>query len=155
MDATRGGYFHLLNQEPDETSDVATFLGSRHHFPMYDLGGGIRFQPVWGQGMLLNWVYFEPDCQLPDHQHPEEQLGTIIEGEMELVVDGVARSMRRGDVYVIPPGVVHGGRTSSQPCVALDIFAPPRADFADLIARATRVPTVSDDAVSQPRPGSS
>jgi quercetin dioxygenase-like cupin family protein len=134
-DDTLRDYFrtadHATNPEAFPPS-----LGPRSDYPVYDISDGIRFQPVWGRNLLLNWVHFEPNRELPDHSHPEEQMGTIISGEIELTIGGVTQVLREGDVYVIPPNVRHAGHTFEQRCVALDIFSPPRSDFRDLIARA-------------------
>ncbi|MBX3028976.1 MAG: cupin domain-containing protein [Chloroflexi bacterium] len=135
-DEVRQDYFRL-DPTAETSDDFEPYIGPRSDFPIHDLGEGVGFQPVWGRSLLMNWVHFEPHRELPNHHHPEEQAGTIIEGEMELTVGGVTRRMRQGDVYVIPPNVPHSGRTFESGCVALDIFAPPRADFRALIERAT------------------
>jgi quercetin dioxygenase-like cupin family protein len=138
-DSTRGDYFRLTDDNVATEDGLESALGPRSDYPLYDVGDGIRFQPVWGRHVLLNWVHFEPHRQLPDHQHIEEQLGTIIRGTIELTIGGVTRLMHEGDVYVIPPNVRHAGRTFDEGCVALDIFSPPRSDFRALLARATAI----------------
>jgi quercetin dioxygenase-like cupin family protein len=50
----------------------------------------------------------------------------VLEGEFEFHIDGESRTMRPGDVAVIPPWVPHGARTSESPCSEVDMFAPPR-----------------------------
>lgn len=135
-DDARQDYFRVTEDAPAASEDFAPSLGPRADFPRYDIGEGMTFQPVWGRNLLLNWVHFEPHGELPEHQHVEEQLGTIISGRIELTVGGVTKMLSEGDVYVIPPNVRHSGRTLDGPCVALDIFSPPRADFRELIARA-------------------
>jgi quercetin dioxygenase-like cupin family protein len=135
----RRDYFRI-DDDLQTTQELEPYIGPRSDFPIHDIGGGIGFQPVWGGNLLMNWVHFEPNCSLPKHHHPEEQAGTIIEGEMELTVGEVTRRMRVGDVYVIPPNVPHSGRTFDSTCIALDIFSPPRADFRALIERARKGP---------------
>jgi len=74
-------------------------------------------------------------AQAPLHQHPEEQIGTVLEGECEFELNGVKRTIRPGDVYVIPPHVPHSARAYDKPCVALDIFSPPRSGFREMLER--------------------
>jgi quercetin dioxygenase-like cupin family protein len=136
-DDVRQDYFRI-DEDADAGPDLEPYIGPLEAFPIHDIGDGIGFQPVWGGNLLLNWVHFGPNRSLPNHHHPEEQAGTIIEGEMELTVGGVTRRLRGGDVDVIPPNVPHSGRTFDSTCVALDIFSPPRADFRALIERAAR-----------------
>lgn len=65
---------------------------------------------------------------LPEHAHPHEQIVNMIEGEYELVVDGVVERLVPGDVLVIPPGVPHSGRSITD-CRILDVFSPVREDY--------------------------
>ncbi len=44
------------------------------------------------------------------HTHPGEEIGYILEGQLELRVDGQpTRILKAGDVFFIPPGVIHDG----------------------------------------------
>ena len=64
---------------------------------------GLTLRPVFGQNLTMSFVYMEPHSVAPVHQHAEEQVGTIIEGEYEFDLDGDVRVVRKGDVYVVPP----------------------------------------------------
>jgi quercetin dioxygenase-like cupin family protein len=87
--------------------------------------------PVPGvQGRLLQAtemqaVFFsvETTGEIPPHAH-QAQWGVVLEGEMELTVDGVTRRCRRGESYYIPAGAVHAVRILS-PMKALDVFDEP------------------------------
>jgi len=67
-------------------------------------------------------VFFEiePIGEVAPHSHGD-QWGVVVEGEMDLTIDGVTRTYRRGDSYFIPAGVVHGAtfRTRFR---AIDVF---------------------------------
>ena len=39
------------------------------------------------------------------------------------------RSMRKGDVAVVPSWVPHGAWTTDTHCLEIDVFSPPREDF--------------------------
>ena len=52
----------------------------------------------------------------------------MLAGTLELTVSGETHTLRPGDVFVIPPGVLHSGRALSQ-CRVLDVFAPVREDY--------------------------
>src|SRR5579871_4985121 len=84
---------------------------TRAEIPIIHLAEGVRFQPVFGKNLLVYFVSFDPYAEAPVHQHAEEQMGTILEGEMEFELDGVKRLLRPGDVYFAPPYVPHGART--------------------------------------------
>ncbi|WP_026841741.1 cupin domain-containing protein [Citrifermentans bremense] len=55
------------------------------------------------------FMQFDEDVELPEHSH-ESQWGVVLEGRIELVIDGVKRSYVKGDRYFIPQGVPHSGR---------------------------------------------
>ncbi len=129
MSDARGGYFAAGGEagEPDP-SFPHVFTGTAE-IPFADLGEGLRFKPVFGRGLLLNHVYFAPHAVAPTHRHPEEQMGAVLEGELEFEIAGEKRIVRAGDIWVIPPHVPHSARALEHGCVALDIFAPPRSGF--------------------------
>jgi len=70
-------------------------------------------------------VFFdiEPVGEVAPHSHGE-QWGIVVEGEMDLTMDGETRTYRQGDSYHIPAGVVHGARFRTR-FRAIDVFAEP------------------------------
>lgn len=52
---------------------------------------------------------FSEDIEVPEHSH-ESQWGIVLEGKIDLTVDGVKRTYSRGDRYFIPKGVIHGAK---------------------------------------------
>jgi quercetin dioxygenase-like cupin family protein len=50
----------------------------------------------------------------------------VLDGEFEFDLDGDVRTMKKGDVAVIPPWVPHGARTNDTRCDEVDVFNPPR-----------------------------
>jgi quercetin dioxygenase-like cupin family protein len=59
--------------------------------------------------------------EIPPHSHGE-QWGCVLDGELELTIDGNTNIYRKGDTYHIPAGVVHGAKFLTQVKV-LDLFA--------------------------------
>lgn len=115
------------------------WMGPLETQQLYELADGVSFRPVFGGNLLLNFLTFGPERGFPTHDHPEEQFGLVLEGEMELTIGAETRLLRKGDLYAIPPHVPHSGRTLDQACLVLDIFSPPRAGFRELIERANRL----------------
>jgi len=87
---------------------------------------GLTFRPVLGQRAMANFVNFAPGTEAPRHVHEEEQIVIILDGEMTFDLDGDVRTMRRGDVAVIPAWVPHGAWTTDTTCLEVDVFCPPR-----------------------------
>ncbi|AQQ55215.1 hypothetical protein B0X71_18425 [Planococcus lenghuensis] len=106
--------------------------------PLLKVVEGLGLKPVFGENVQLSFVYMEPNSVAPVHSHPEEQIGTMIEGEYEFELNGVKKMIRKGDVYVVPPNVPHGAVTYEKGCVALDIFSPPRTGYKKMMDEALR-----------------
>jgi quercetin dioxygenase-like cupin family protein len=92
---------------------------------------GLNFRPVLGEGMIINVVTYEPNTVVPMHSHVEEQITMVLEGEFEFTLDGTTRTMRAGDIAMIPSWVPHGARTLDTTCKQIDVFNPPRATLID------------------------
>ena len=52
---------------------------------------------------------FSEDVDLPEHSHAS-QVGIVLEGKINLVVDGVKNTYLKGDRYFIPNDVRHSGK---------------------------------------------
>jgi quercetin dioxygenase-like cupin family protein len=58
----------------------------------------------------LVFFEFEEGTNLPDHNHTYAQWGVVIDGEMEMRLDGKPHRCKTGDEYVIASGVMHGAK---------------------------------------------
>ena len=50
---------------------------------------------------------FVRGASIHEHFHPEEEVYEVVEGELELTIDGVAQIVRAGLVAIVPSGVRH------------------------------------------------
>lgn len=87
---------------------------------------GVRMRGIIGDKLMANFVYSEPHVEVPVHQHEQEQITIILEGEMDLVVSGVKYPLHEGEALTIPPNAPHGAFTHDKSCRVLDVFTPPR-----------------------------
>ena len=56
---------------------------------------------------------FEPGGAIGKHTHPGEELSIVLEGALLLEVDGQpARTVKAGESFFIPAGVVHAGKNA-------------------------------------------
>jgi unsaturated pyranuronate lyase len=93
---------------------------------------GLGFRPVFGQRAMTNFVTFQPGTTAPRHVHEEEQIVIVLDGELTFDLDGDVRTMRRGDVAVVPSWVPHGAWTTDSHCLEIDVFCPPRLSLLKL-----------------------
>ena len=82
-----------------------------------------------GERMNVQHFRIDPGASVPEHSHPHEQAGYILEGSLTFFVDGETRVAEAGDSYVLAGGEEHGAENRGDvPVVGLDIFSPPRDD---------------------------
>jgi len=107
---------------------MSYFIDTSGRDPM-ELVPGARTRTFWGEQMLLSLVEIDANSEVPLHTHTHEQGGIIIEGELEMGVDGEVKLLKPGDMYIIPGGVEHYAKAYAVKAVALDIFSPVREEF--------------------------
>jgi quercetin dioxygenase-like cupin family protein len=71
---------------------------------------------------------FRRGSSIHEHFHPQEEVWEVIEGELELTVDGVPRTIRPGLVAIVPPNVRHSAKALTDGC-AIIVDHPLRRDF--------------------------
>jgi len=89
----------------------------------------IRARTFWGEKVMLALVDLDAGSFLPNHNHPHEQGGIVIKGELEFTIHGETRMLHPGDVYMIPGNIEHSVRVGEQDAQVLDIFSPIREDL--------------------------
>ncbi|MGD9210357.1 MAG: cupin domain-containing protein [Desulfobacteraceae bacterium] len=57
----------------------------------------------------LVFMQFDRDVDLPEHAHAA-QVGFVLDGVIELIIDGVKKQFVKGDIYYIPANVKHSGK---------------------------------------------
>ena len=97
-------------------------LPAREVFP------GFHGRFVHSDGMTFAWWTIDEGAEVPEHQHPHEQVVNVLEGELVLTVDGTEHVLRPGDVVAIPGGIRHSAR-ALLPSRVLDVFSPVREDY--------------------------
>jgi len=55
------------------------------------------------------FLEFKEDVELPEHEH-EAQWEYILNGKVDLWVDGIKRTYKKGDNFFIPTGAKHSGK---------------------------------------------
>jgi quercetin dioxygenase-like cupin family protein len=107
-----------------ERGTVAGLRASQPH----ELAPGVTMRPLFGDAAMLNLLEFDAGARVPVHDHPHEQLGYVLDGELVLEIDGVENRLVPGDAYRIAGGTPHAA-WSDGPCLVLDVFAPVREDY--------------------------
>ncbi|TDN58601.1 cupin domain-containing protein [Scandinavium goeteborgense] len=94
-----------------------------------DLGNGVRRRILaHGGKMMAVEVHFDAGAVGPMHNHPHEQLTTVLSGEFEFTIGEETQVVRAGDTLYKAPHVMHGC-VCLKAGVLLDTFTPIREDF--------------------------
>ena len=70
---------------------------------------GVKAYLSQSENHQIIFMQFDKDVEAPEHSH-ESQWGIVLEGKLDLVVNGVKRTYSKGEYYFIPKGVKHGAK---------------------------------------------
>jgi quercetin dioxygenase-like cupin family protein len=72
---------------------------------------------------------YSPGSSWEEHQHPQDQITTVLEGAIDFIVDGQAVHLTVGQLAALPGGTPHSATTPEPGAVTLNVFthreAPP------------------------------
>lgn len=125
--------------------DSATLFSMSAFAKLPDLGplpiwDGVVCRSVQGKHITMAVVELQPNSIVPQHQHPNEQVGLVLQGTLTFTIGGERRHLGKGDTYVIPGDVPHDVVTGPDGAVVLDVFTPLRSDWARFTATAPCAP---------------
>ncbi len=70
---------------------------------------GIKAYLSQSEHHQLLFMQFENDVDLPEHAHAA-QIGFVLEGKIDLIIEGKKQSYTKGDRYYIPTDVKHSAK---------------------------------------------
>ncbi|MCL5260256.1 MAG: cupin domain-containing protein [Gammaproteobacteria bacterium] len=93
---------------------------------------GVWYKTIRGKNMQLFYIKLEPG-QFTDHNHPHEQMGYVLGGEIELTIGPEKKICKAGEAYYIPSNIQHGFKTLGNKCAEyIDIFSPTKEEHSKL-----------------------
>ena len=96
-------------------------LEQREQFP------GFHVRYVNSANMTFAHWQVDAGAKFPEHSHPHEQVVNVIDGQLQLTIDGETCVLEAGTVAVIPSNAVHSGQAVTS-CKLIDVFYPVRED---------------------------
>ena len=83
-----------------------------------------------GEKITLIKIILQPGAFFPKHNHPNEQMGTCLEGEGELKSNKKTIKVEPGVSWVIPANEVHSFIAKGRfPVIIYEAWSPPREDY--------------------------
>jgi len=96
--------------------------------PQRELVQGIKGRYFHTNSTTVGFIDIDKGAILPAHSHIHEQTTQILEGQLEMTIDGVTQVLEPGIITLIPSNVVHGAKALTD-CKVVDIFSPVREDY--------------------------
>ena len=92
---------------------------------------GVLARVVNGERLSIGFVDIDPNVQVPEHRHENEQVGFVLRGSVTMVVGGKARELQVGETYTITSQVPHSAKPGAEGVSVVDVFAPVREDWTN------------------------
>jgi quercetin dioxygenase-like cupin family protein len=81
--------------------------------PPFERLPGWRGRYFQSPSMTFAHYEFDAGSSIHEHFHPQEEVWQVIEGELEITIEGVTRRAGPGAAGIIPPNVPHSVRAIS------------------------------------------
>jgi quercetin dioxygenase-like cupin family protein len=96
--------------------------------PVKTLAPGITGHYAHGENTTFGYLMLEKGSIVPLHHHVQEQITYILEGQLDMVIDGIDCSMTAGMYHVIHSNIPHSAVAVTD-CKVIDVFGPVREDY--------------------------
>jgi quercetin dioxygenase-like cupin family protein len=96
--------------------------------PVIERLPGWRDRFYHSDGMTVAHYDFVRGSHIHEHFHPQEEIYEVLDGELELTIDGVAHVARSGVAAVIPSGARHSVNALTDGRVII-VDSPRRPEF--------------------------
>jgi quercetin dioxygenase-like cupin family protein len=93
---------------------------------------GVVGRPFGGDEATLTAIELAPGTVVPEHAHPNEQTGILLRGDVTFTVGDETKALEPGATWVIRANIPHSVVTGPGGAFIVELFAPPRADWAEL-----------------------
>jgi len=85
-------------------------------------------QVVHTETMTIARIHLGAGALVPSHEHPQEQVATVLVGSLRFVVGGEEQIVAAGESMFVPGGIPHEVEALEDSLV-LDVFSPVRDDW--------------------------
>ena len=94
-----------------------------------EIAPGVKAKTFWGDNLMLVLVSLDKNAVVPNHHHPHEQAGLVLEGTVQFEIGEEVNILEPGDIYLIPGNVPHSAKALNGAARVLDIFHPVREEY--------------------------
>ena len=101
---------------------------------------GLIGRALNGAEATLAQIELEPNIDVPEHAHVNEQIGILTGGSLTFRIGEEEKQLAPGATWVIPAHVPHSVSSGPDGATLIELFAPARDDWSDRERLEPRVP---------------
>jgi quercetin dioxygenase-like cupin family protein len=102
---------------------------------------GLIGRALTGEEATLAQIELEPNIEVPEHSHVNEQIGILTAGSMTFRIGDEAKELQPGATWVIPAHIPHSVSSGPDGAALIEVFVPRRDDWADREVLEPRAPS--------------
>jgi quercetin dioxygenase-like cupin family protein len=117
-------------KEPVATADE--FNSHVIHYPdlpMTELVKGSNSRLIAGEQSMISFLTMDKHSYFAPHQHRQEQIMIVLDGSCDEIIEGKLYRVKKGDVVILPPNIVHGAYIHDEDVHVIDVFGEVRSDY--------------------------
>jgi quercetin dioxygenase-like cupin family protein len=90
--------------------------------PFAEVRPGIWGATVHTPQLTVTYYRYEAGSSWEEHQHPQDQVTSVLEGEIDFVVAGEPVHLRAGQLAALPGGVPHSAAVGDREVRTLNVY---------------------------------
>jgi quercetin dioxygenase-like cupin family protein len=87
---------------------------------------GIFGATIHTEQLTATWYRYEPGSRWEEHQHPQDQITTVVAGEIDFVVAGELVTLRAGQTAALPGETPHAAKVADQGAETINVWTSRR-----------------------------
>lgn len=120
--------------------DRMSYLDNVRTIPPRRIWADMDARAVHGEHLTLGILELEPNGHVPEHSHPNEQIGVLVRGSLTWRIGDQTEDLTPGATWCIPGGVPHEANAGPDGAVLIEGFSPPRQDWHRFEPKAAGAP---------------
>ncbi len=109
--------------------------------PFSEVRPGIHGATVHTPQLTVTYYRYEAGSSWEEHSHAEDQVTSVIEGEIDFVVDGEPVHLRSGELAALPGGVPHSAQVGDREVRTLNVYTSRSTPAAPAASAASAAPS--------------
>ena len=108
--------------------------------PLTQIWTGVEGRVVEGDHVTFAIIELAPGTRVPDHRHPNDQIGVLLQGSVRFTIGDETRALGPGATWRVPGDAPHRVEVGPEGAVVVEAFGPIRADWHAFARLAPRPP---------------